>query len=218
MVQRVRLGVRDFKAFTVGDIEFGVGRHTHGYVASLDVEAGCWGVGAERAGPFAIRLGVVTFIVIRVAVHGPARGQGLEIQQQAFVDKVEAVRGLRAFGVAADEAIRVDGVGDVRRSVFVWRAEPAAVGVEGGSTVDALLAEQVEVPGLIALRGNAAIAAGWSDVAGRILGVCHDIVGRADLAIWPGRQGDGLAFGADDVAVVVNPALVAGQDLNRASE
>ena len=80
MVQRVRLGVRDFKAFTVGDIELGIGRHTLAHIAPLDVEAGRIWHGSERAGPFAIRLGEVTFIVIRVTVHGPARGHGLEIQ------------------------------------------------------------------------------------------------------------------------------------------
>ena len=92
------------------------------------------------------------------------------------------------------------------------------MGVEGGSTVDALLAEQVEVPGLIALHGNAAIAAGRGDVAGRILTVVHHVVGRADLSVGTRHEGDGLAFGADDVAVVVDPALVARQDLNRATE
>ena len=122
-------------------------------------------------------------MAVVIAVQRPAGGEGLEVEQQRFVDQVLSRGGAGAFvGVVGDGL----GGGVVVRRHRRGRTEPAAILVERLS-VDAPVVEQVEIPVLVAAHRGGAVAQAGEDVAGRV------------------RD----AFFADDAVVVVHPAGIA---------
>ena len=90
------------EALAVAYVEFRIHRHSRTGGAALEVDVGVGRVKSQRARPKDVHLGVVSRVVVAIAIHRPASRHGLEVQQQAFIDLVEAVGGARALGVAAD--------------------------------------------------------------------------------------------------------------------
>ena len=150
--------------------------------------------------------------MIGVAIHGPSGGQRLKVEQQAFVDLAEAVGGTRTFVVTSDEPVGVDRVLDISTRIFVGGAEPATVGVEVVSSVDAFLADEVEVPRLVALDRNTSISTRWGFVVGFSF-VRGDIVRRPQLVVGPGVHAQDFTFRSDEITIVINPASVAHKNL-----
>ena len=156
-----------------------------GVLAGRDTVVGRAGAAARHAfEPLLVVLDDAFPVSVVVAVHRPAGGERLEVEQQGFVDEVLA--GGRA-GTFVLEAGDHAGRRVVARRQGFLRAEPAAVGVQV-LTVDALVADEVEVPALVAADGGGAGALAGEDVGG----------GEA-----------GVAFFADDATVIVDPAGIA---------
>ena len=120
-------------------------------------------------------------MAVVVAIHRPAGGERLEVHDQGFVDEVLARCRAGTFVFEASNHAGASVVG--RREGFLC-AEPAAIRIQS-SPLDALVADEVEVPALVA---------GDSGGAGPLAG---EDIGGGEV---------GVAFFADHAVVVVNPA------------
>ena len=91
------------------------------------------------------------------------------------------------------------------------------MGIQGIAAIDALLADEVEVPGLVTLHGDTTVPSGRRHVARVDAGVGLGVIGISPKSVNSRSGVDDFTLGSHDVSVVVNPALITHEDLNRAS-
>ena len=91
------------------------------------------------------------------------------------------------------------------------------MGIQRVAAIDALFPDEVEVPRLVSLHGDAPASPGRRHVERRVAVVSLGVVRGAPESVGTFVGRDHLSFGADDKSVVIDPALVADEDLDGAS-
>ena len=174
-----------------GNARRGAGREAIGVTrhAGRHAVVGLAGGQAHGGLPVFVRDDQVRVVGVVVAIHWPASGERMETQQQRLVDEVHAWSGFGAFVFERGERVVV---------AVVRGAEPAAVGVEL-LTIVGFVAEEVEVPGLVAAD------------AGRPGVLAREHVGGAQIrhVLVVGT------FFADDAAIVVDPTGITHREAQR---
>ena len=82
------------------------------------------------------------------------------------------------------------------------------------SAINTLLSNQIEVPDLVALNAYTAVTLCRRDVTRRVQRVIEYVIRRSEFIVRAFLEGYDLTFGSDNGAVVIEPAVVAGEDLD----